>query len=448
MKIYNSNDNSLITEIKETTPKELKEIISNQKESYKNWKKLSLEERKNQIDSFSKLILENDQKLAELISTEMGKPIKDALNEVRIAANGLESKTEEIKEALKGELMTDKNSFTHVKYDSLGISAVISPWNFPLLMMHNMLIPSLMAGNTAIVKPSEKSSLVAIEYVKLFKSVLPENVLDIVIGTGEIASELTASPEVKLVVFTGSENVGKKIIANTANNLTRVILELGGKDPLIVMEDADLDLASDLAVMNSLRNSGQVCVSTENVFVHKNIANEFKSKVLEKVKEFNVGNSLDENFKLGPMVDKTQKDHVVNQLKNSKYDLIYGEINDDETNVLNPVVIENTDPNSTLFNDETFGPVVALNYYKDEDKLIDLLNSSKYGLGAIVCSKDTSNAMRVAEKLDTGMVGINRRCNGCKGSSWLGAKNSGYSFHGGIDGHRNFAQKRLITHDV
>ena len=446
MKIYDINNNNLIEEIVPTSLSEIDNIYDLSEQAQIEWGKLDIKERVVFLEKFKDKILDNKEDIATLISKEMGKPIKEAIGEVVFAANNLDEKKELALKAFITECKEENSIVTESLFKPLGVSVVISPWNFPILMLHNMIIPSILAGNSVIIKPSEKTMLSARAYIKILKELLPDNLVEIVYGEGDLGSSLVSNERTKLVVFTGSEFVGKKIMEVASKNLTPVILELGGKDPLIVLEDADLEDAVDLAVINSFRNAGQVCVSTERVFVHSSLKEEFEKRVSKKVKAMTVGNSFDE-VDLGPMSSMAQKELVLNQLNQSqgkfKY-LIEPQIL--ERTKLNPIVCTDVDLDAVIFTEETFGPVMPIRYFDNENKLIQEVNSSRYGLGGIIFSKNIEKARKLAEELDIGMIGINKRCNGVAGSSWVGAKQSGYSYHGDIDGYRNFTQKRIISY--
>ena len=446
MKINDINTGDFIGEVSVLQESELDTIMNISYNAFLDWKCNSLEDRLLCVEKFKQLLLDNADEIGKMISKEMGKPISESVGEVKFAANSIDEKLETAKKAFTDYYKEDELINTKVLHKPLGVSVIISPWNFPILMLHNMLIPSLLAGNSVVLKPSEKTPLSAQKYIQLLSTVLPRNVVQVVFGYGELGAALVKHPKTKLVAFTGSEQVGKCIMKDASENLTRVILELGGKDPLIVMEDADLDKAVELAVINSFRNAGQVCVSTERVYVHSSLKKEFERRVVDKVSSMTIGNSMD-SVDIGPMSSKMQKDEVLKQLDNSRgcFRFLINEKIEKESNYLNPIVITDVTNECEIFQKETFGPVMAIREYSQESVLINEVNDSKYGLGAIIFSKDVKRAYELAEKLEVGMIGINKRCNGASGTSWVGAKNSGYSYHGDVDGYRNFSQKRLIS---
>ena len=361
---------------------------------------------------------------------------------------GLAHEIDEIVEALAPDVLKDDRFRSTVYHDPLGVVGAITPWNFPMSMPHWMILPSLAAGNTVVFKPSEETPLCAQAYADVLNEVLPENVLVVVHGADDQGKALVQS-DVDMIAFTGSREVGKHIMREASGTLKRVVLELGGKDPMIVLEDADLQKAAEFAAFNSFRNCGQVCVSTERIFVMDEIADEFEATVAELAGAFSVGNGL-EGSDIGPMVNSGQRDHVLAQVESAVSAgatvLVGGEGHHD--NFVTPTVLTGVTEEMDIGTVETFGPVACISRVSSVDEAVERANDTKFGLGAVVFGGDPDNTEAVARRLTAGMIGVNRAAGGVSGTPWVGAGESGFGFHKSKDGHRQFTQTRVLTRSL
>ncbi len=389
--------------------------------------------------------LKREEELGRLITREMGKPLSEARSEVRSCAGGLDRELEEIGDALSPEVVEDGMARSEVHRDPLGVCAAITPWNFPFSMPHWMVLPALAAGNTVVLKPSEETPLTGQVYADILNAHLPSGVLQVVHGPDQIGKALVRA-DVDLIAFTGSREAGKHILRAASAGLKRVILELGGKDPLIILEDADLEKATAFAAWNSFRNAGQVCVSTERIFVAEPVADRIEELLVDQTRRRRVGNGLDKNTDVGPMVNRRQRDHVLAHIQDALAKgarvLAGGEGHHD--NYVMPTALTGITEDMAIAREETFGPVACITRVRDEDEAIRKANDTPFALGAAVFGSE-ERAHRVARRLSAGMVGINRGPGGAKGTPWVGAKESGYGFHKSRDGHRQFTQTRVVT---
>ena len=434
---FNPSTGKLLAELNITPSQEIQAMLARAKKAQITWAMKSIRERAELVIKAYEKIEDRAQKLADLIHQEMGKIPTEARGEVDSYISNISRIADEVVDALKPAETTDGVTRTISYWDPLGVCACITPWNFPMGMPQTLMIPSLIAGNTVLFKPSEEVPLVGIEYAKILNKTLPADVLQVVVGKGEQGRELVQS-DVQLITFTGSQATGKNILEHAAKDLKRVLLELGGKDSLIILEDADLDAAAKFAANNSFRNTGQVCVSTEKIFVMERQIDEF----LQNLKKYT------EKFQVGTMVNSRQKEHVLRQIddavsKGAK--IISGNPKESEGNQINPVILVDVTPNMNIMVDETFGPVACIATVKNEDEAVEQSNSGSYALGGVVFSNNLDHARSVARRLDAGMVGINRRVGGASGSPWVGAKGSGYGYHGSSGGHRQFTQLRIVS---
>ena len=419
-------------------------IVEKARTAQKSWNELGLDKRIEILRPAAKRLAEEAPEIGKLMTSEMGKSTPEAQGEASYTADKFATELEEAADAFAPEIIEDESVKSTLYRDPLGVSVAITPWNFPELMPQQCILPSLVAGNTVIFKPSEDTPLTGQAYADVLNEFLPEGVLQVVHGADDQGKELVDS-DINLVAFTGSRAVGAKILTACGPDLKRVILELGGKDALIVLDDADLESASDFAVHNSFRNAGQVCVSTERIYVHEKVADDFEALVIEKTKALKQGDPTDESVNVGPMVHSSQRDIVLAQLEEALNDgaaLRCGGGSHD--NYIEPTVLTGCNHDMRIMHDETFGPICCIQRVSSDEEAIQLANETPYGLGGAVFG-ETEHAIRVARKLTPGMIGVNKACGGAQGTPWVGACQSGYGYHSGRDGNRQFTQVRMVS---
>lgn len=442
---YNPANHDVVGEVPVSSADEINQAVACARRALDDWRGLSLAARAERLTAGGRRLVDHAEELGDLLSREMGKPLRYGIGEVNYVGSGIAAKTAEIVDALQPQVTEDGSTRSTLYYEPLGVCAAISPWNYPLSMVQWLVLPALMAGNTVILKPSEETPLIAQRYVDTLNEFLPADVLQIVHGSDEQGKVLVSSA-VDLIAFTGSRNAGKHILSSAAPALKRVILELGGKDPLVVLADADIEAAAQCAVDNGFENAGQMCVSTERVYVHASIAEVFERRLADLAAQVKFGIWTDEDAEYGPMVNSAQRQHVVGQLEDAVAQgarVLTGGT-DHPDNFVAPTVLADCDESMAVMSEETFGPVLAVQRYSGDDELIRLANASPYGLGASIFG-DAEHARALARKLETGMIGINKSCFGADGTPWVGAKQSGYGFHGSVEGHRQFAQVKVVS---
>lgn len=422
-----------------TSVQAIAEIVDNAKHAHKSWSALTLNERQTLVSNAYQHAAKFQDEMTVLISKEMGKDYRRASYEAAGTIQNASYFVQEIGQALQSEALGHN---AELQYRSLGVVAVISPWNYPLAMANNLLLPALIAGNSVILKPSEETPLVADLFVKVLNEVLPAGVLQIAHGDETVGKALVEA-DINMVAFTGSLAAGKDIMANAAQGLKRLVMELGGNDPMVVMAAADIDAAVQFAVASSFENAGQMCTSTERIYVDERIADEFEQKVVSLAKRYQVGPWDQQGVNIGPLVNPNQHQRVLNQLRDaetkgaqfllgsSHYELPY----------IQPTVISNMTADMAIESEETFGPVIAISRFSHINEAIIRANNSPYGLGAVVFGGAGAND--VAEQMEAGMIGVNQGVGGP--GPWVGAKQSGFGFHGTAAGHRQFAQTRVLS---
>jgi acyl-CoA reductase-like NAD-dependent aldehyde dehydrogenase len=412
------------------------------------WAALGLEGRAKILQRAGAIFAERAEAHGELMTREQGKPLKEAVGEAKSLGSGLEDELSEMVEALEPDILEDGRFRSTIYHDPLGVVGAITPWNFPMSMPHWMVLPSLVAGNTVVLKPSEETPLCGQAYADVLNEVLPADVLIVVHGADDQGKALVKS-DVDMIAFTGSREVGKHIMREASGTLKRVVLELGGKDPMIVLEDADLQKAAKFAAFNSFRNCGQVCVSTERIFVLDSVADEFEAALTALANTFSVGDGM-EGADVGPMVNAGQRDHVLAQIDAAVAGgatvLTGGDGHHD--NFVTPTVLSGITDEMAIGCVETFGPVACISRVTSVDEAVERANDTKFGLGAVVFGGDLDATEAVARRLTAGMIGVNRAAGGVEGTPWVGARESGFGFHKSKDGHRQFTQTRVLTRSL
>ena len=416
------------------------ERVNSAQDAVKNWKALPVGDRVRRIKAAYAQIKPHSQSLSELLSQEMGKDLRRAMGEIdgAIFCGGYYADL-----AQKALATKSIGSGTHLHYKALGVVGVISPWNYPVMMANNLIVPALVAGNTVILKPSEETPLIAQAFFEHLKNHLPEGVFDIVHGDGSVGEALVKS-DIQLIAFTGSQAVGKRIMGHAATSLKRLVMELGGNDPMIVMADADIEQAARFAVASSFENAGQMCTSTERIYVDHIIAERFEQRVVEIASQYQVGHWNDPNVNIGPIINAKQHQNILKHIKDAENKgarILLGNSHY-AAPFIQPTVITNLSPDMAMSQEETFGPVVAIARFENIEQAIEQANDSQYGLGAAVFGYKNVDA--VASQLEAGMIGINQGPGGSGDAPWVGAKQSGYGFHGSAEGHRQFAQTTVV----
>jgi acyl-CoA reductase-like NAD-dependent aldehyde dehydrogenase len=427
-------------------PSDIGPIVARARAAQPGWAALTHRERADRLRAAIPDLRAAADEIGTLVSREMGKPLAEGKGEAGYAADGLAEELDEIVAALEPQELEDRRTRTTLHHDPFGVCAAITPWNFPVLMPQQSVVPALVAGNAVVLKPSEETPLCAQRWAECLQAHLPPDVLQVVHGAGDVGRALVRA-DVDLIVFTGSRATGIRIMQDAAEGLKRVILELGGKDPLVVLDDADLDAAAAFAVRNSFRNAGQVCVSTERIYVHRDVAAPFVERVLERTTALVQGTSTAPGVGIGPMVNARQKAKVLRQVEDARRAgaRVLAGGTDLPGNFVPPTVLVDVDHSMEIMREETFGPVACIMQFGTDDEAVRLANDSPYGLGAAVFGRDTGRAEGVARRLTAGMVGVNQGCGGAQGTPWVGARQSGIGFHSGPAGHRQFAQVRATS---
>ncbi|KAM0554875.1 hypothetical protein ACHAPJ_006610 [Fusarium lateritium] len=411
--LHSPVDNSLIANVSRASQKDVDLAVTAAEKAQPAWAATPAKERARALRKLAELMDENRHKIAELDSVAMGKPMKGALADVD-EARDFTFYMAGLAEAVVGQ--TSTNSPAHVNIvlrEPFGVVASIIPWNFPTNIWSHEICPAVGAGNAMILKGSEKAPLSSIFLAQLcHQAGFPPGIVQTVNGAGDTGALLSSHMRIRKISFTGSTNAGRAIMTAAAkSNVKDVGLELGGKSPLVVFADADLEHAARMAAFSFTFNSGQVCTASTRLYIEKSAAQEFKKLLVKAVGEFNLGDPSKEDTDLGPQADAVQSSNVRKFLdignKQGKA-LVGGKAAlDIGANYISPTIFTDLGPNSDVNKLEVFGPVLALHEFDGEQEAISCANDTEYGLYATVFSNNLSKALRVARALQAGTVGVN-----------------------------------------
>ncbi len=427
-------DNSVYLREDYHTQKDIDETLKKAKVAQKEWAKTSISKRNEYITKFLDALLNKSEDIAKELSYQMGRPVSYSILELRGVKERASYMQEIAQEALKPFYPEEKKGFErYILKEPLGVVAVLSPWNYPFLTSVNVIVPALLAGNAVILRHSTQTPLVASRYKEAFDEAgLPDGLFSYLHLQHSDASVFMADDRVDGVYFTGSVKGGYEVQKAIINKFIPCGLELGGKDPAYVRNDADVNYSAQNLVDGAFFNSGQSCCGIERIYVHENIYDEFVQKFVQITKEYKLGNPLDKSTTLGPMVKTTAADFVRGQIKEaldkgakSLVDESLFPNSKEGTPYLAPTVLVDVDHSMSVMSEESFGPVVGIMKVKDDDEALRLMNDSQYGLTASIWSKDKEMARELSVKIETGTVYLNRCDYLDPALAWTGVKDTG-----------------------
>jgi alpha-ketoglutaric semialdehyde dehydrogenase len=412
-----ANQDDVVARVALSTRQEMKEAIVAAKAAYPAWRETPAPARGKILFTAARIMQDQKDELARLLTREEGKALKDSLGEVQRAINILEYSAGEARR-LTGETLPSElpKNFSYTMKHPLGVVGLITPWNFPIAIPIWKLAPALVCGNTVVLKPAELTPLCALRLAEIFTEAgLPKGVLNVVLGSGEsVGDELVTNPHVQAVSFTGSTAVGQKIYATGAATQKKIQCEMGGKNAVVILKDADLQLALEAVVNGAFASTGQRCTATSRVIIEDSVADEFIAAVVERAKKFRVGDGIDASIDMGPSVDESQMNTVLNYIDIGKHEaklLCGGERLTDSARTngfyLAPTVFDNVAQNSRIAQEEIFGPVLSVIRVKDFEEALAAANSVKYGLSSSIYSTDSNKIFEFVDKIETGMTHVN-----------------------------------------
>ncbi|WP_433940681.1 NAD-dependent succinate-semialdehyde dehydrogenase [Paenibacillus lautus] len=453
MDVYNPADGTVIGTVSKGGKKEARLAVDAAADAFPAWSRRTANERGELLRRWHELIAEHTDELARLMTTEQGKPLKEAAGEIQYANSFVAWYAEEGKR-IYGETIPGSSSRQRiiVTKQPVGVVAAITPWNFPASMITRKVAPALAAGCTVVIKPSGETPFTAIKLVELADQAgIPAGVINIVTGSSsDISGVWQEDSRVRKLSFTGSTEVGKQLMAGASANVKKISLELGGHAPFIVTDQADLDQAAAGLISSKFRNGGQTCVCANRVYVQEGIAEKFAAKFSELVKQLKVGSGMEKGVDIGPLINREAVDKVVRQIKDAKEKggivLAGGQaLPELGGNYVEPTVIMNATDDMECMNEETFGPLAPITTFETIDEAVQRANNSPYGLAAYVFTQNLGEAVRIAESLDYGIVGVNDPVPSTAQAPFGGFKESGLGREGGHYGMEEFLEVKYIS---
>ena len=424
-------------------------------QAFEEWRFMTASGRRDLMRTMARKSRENAEELAQTITLEMGKPFSEALDEIENVADYLEYYSELARDQV-GRIAApvDKHTMSLVRYEPYGVVGCIIPWNYPLALMGWKLSPALAAGNTMVMKPSEITPLSILHWVELCGSDLPPGVINVITGYGKSAGEpLVKNPDVPVITFTGSINTGKRIASLASENLKKVSLELGGKDPIIICDDADIEVAAKGSSWGGFTNAGQVCTSIERVYVFENIADQFTEALVHEAKQIKLGDPMNETTDMGPMSSNTQRQKAIATVEQACRDgarILSGGRQPDQFETgyfYEPTVLDNISPGMEIVTEECFSPVIPIQKVRSIEEAIEQSNSTKYGLGCCIYTNDIDRAMTAAEEIKSGTICINNPLMENIAAPFGGMKQSGIGREHGQEALDEFREPKHIFID-
>jgi acyl-CoA reductase-like NAD-dependent aldehyde dehydrogenase len=419
----------ILNEYKIMTKEQINDKVKKARNAFQDWKK-DASKRIDLLYDFANQLKKDKEKLARTATNEMGKAIKEARSEVEKCAWAIEYYADNGQILSTDEVVNTDARKTVIRFQPIGVVGSIMPWNFPYWQALRFAAPSLMIGNTIVLKPASATMQCGIEIEKTFKSAgLPDGVFQTLVGDSSIAESLIDS-DINAVTFTGSVPVGAKVAQRATSQIKKTVLELGGSDPFIVCEDADMEKASNGAIKGRFINCGQSCIASKRFIVVKNVANEFIEKLVQKAEKLKVADPLSDDTDIGPLASASGLNKIDSQVKEAVKGgavvLTGGEQIGKKGYFYRPTVLKNVNPKMQIAQEEVFGPVAPIIIAEDEAKAIQLANDSEYGLGASIWTQDLDKAERLSSSVESGIVSVNNVVASDPRVPFGGVKKSGF----------------------
>lgn len=453
--VYNPFSQELIGEVPNLSEKEVQKAIAHAQKAQQEWATLTAENRATLLQRWANLIDENLEDLATIMTLEQGKPLKESRGEIKYANSFIRWFAEEAKR-IYGDVipsLSPQLRYTVLK-QPIGVCAAITPWNFPAAMITRKVAPALAAGCTMIVRPASQTPFSALALGELaVQAGIPAGVLQIVTGSSQVIGQvLTQDERIRKLSFTGSTEVGRELMQQCSSTVKKLSMELGGNAPFIVFEDADIAKAVDGLIASKYRNAGQTCICANRIYLHEKIKDKFIKQLSKKVKALTVGNGLDEQTDIGPLInaDAIQKiQALLSDAVNKGAKIVCGgDVHSAGELCFQPTIIHQLDNRMDIAHTEIFGPITAIFSFKDEDEVIQHANDSIYGLAAYFYTQDLARSWRVAERLEYGMIGQNTGLISNAVAPFGGVKQSGFGREGSKYGIEEYLSIKYWCLDI
>lgn len=420
-------------------------------QAFKPWRQLVASERSKILRRLFDLMIENREDLAIIMTAEQGKPLAESRGEIDYAASFVEWFAEEARR-IYGDIIPENTSGRRilVRKEPIGVVAAITPWNFPAAMITRKAAPAWAVGCPVVIRPASQTPFSALALgVLAERAGMPPGICNVITGNPiEIGAELTSNPLVRKLSFTGSTEVGAKLLAQCAPTIKKTSMELGGNAPFIVFNDADLDLAVEGAVAAKFRNTGQTCVCANRLLVQSGIYDAFAKALTERVKKLKVGNGLEEGVTQGPLIDERAVNkvagHIEDALDKGAQVAIGGKVSSRGPQFFEPTVLINVPTSAACFSEEIFGPVAPLFRFETEEDAVNMANDTEFGLASYIYTRDLARAFRVSEALECGIVGVNEGVISTAVAPFGGVKSSGLGREGSKYGVDDYLEIKYI----
>ncbi len=440
--VHDPATGDVLVEIADASPEDGIRALDAAVEAQDDWAATPPRTRSDILRRAFDLLMERADEFALLMTLEMGKPLAEARGEVTYGGEFLRWFSEEaVRVAGRYGQNPEGTGRMVISQHPVGPCFFITPWNFPLAMATRKIAPALAAGCTVVIKPAELTPLTTLAFVQLLvEAGLPAGVVNVVTTTtsGAVSGPIIADPRLRKLSFTGSTPVGKKLIAQAAEGVLRVSMELGGNAPFVVFDDADLDKAVDGAMAAKFRNIGQACTAANRFIVHSSVAEEFADRVSERVKAMKIGRGTEDGVQIGPLIDRKAVEGTAALVKDAVERgatvRAGGSAIDGPGTFFEPTVITEVAAGSDILRKEIFGPVLAIATFADEDEAVRLANDTEYGLVSYVFTEDLQRGMRMIDRLEAGMMGLNVGVVSNAAAPFGGVKQSGVGREGGLEG--------------
>ncbi|MGY2225044.1 NADP-dependent succinate-semialdehyde dehydrogenase [Pseudomonas gingeri] len=451
IKVNNPATGEILGSVPKMGAAETRRAIEAAEKALPDWRARTAKDRATVLRRWFELIMANQDDLARLMTLEQGKPLAEAKGEIAYAASFIEWFAEEGKRVY-GDIIPghqpDKRLL--VIKQPIGVTAAITPWNFPCAMITRKVGPALAAGCTMVIKPASQTPFSALALAELAtRAGIPEGVLSVVTGSAvQIGAELTGNPIVRKLSFTGSTEIGRQLMAECARDIKKVSLELGGNSPFIVFADADLDAAVAGALMSKYRNAGQTCVCANRLYIHDSVYDEFADKLKAAVARLRLGNGLDEGTTTGPLIDENAvlkvQEHIADAVGKGARVVAGGQPHALGGTYFEPTILVDVPRDALVAREETFGPLAPLFRFSDEADVVAQANDTEFGLAAYFFARDLSRVFRVAEALEYGIIGINTGIISTETAPFGGMKSSGLGREGSRYGIEDYLEIKYM----
>jgi len=421
-------------------------------EASASWAKVAPRERAEILRRAFEIVKSRSEEFATLISLEMGKPIAEARGEVTYGNEFLRWFSEEaVRISGRYGSSPEGTGRMLVTHRPVGPAFAITPWNFPLAMATRKIGPALAAGCTMVIKPAELTPLTTLLLTSVFEEAgLPAGVLNVITTStsAETSAPIIGDSRLRKITFTGSTAVGVRLLEQSAKQVLRTSMELGGNAPFLIFEDADLDAAVEGAMLAKLRNIGQACTAANRFIVHESLADEFANRIAARMEAMPLGRGVDPETKIGPVINEKARANLKRLVDTTVSEggeiVTGGSYVDGDGYFFRPTVLSNVKPGSTILNEEIFGPVAPIVSFKDEDEAIRLANDTEYGLVSYAYTQDLKRGLRLIERLDTGMTGLNTGLVSNAAAPFGGVKQSGLGREGGLEGIQEYLETKYV----